>query len=408
MLSLLKNINVRLLIGDGWPLPVLPEIVDALTSVQVTVSARQRSGFQLQFALGKSSRKLQILLAAGYFNPPRRVIIIVVLRGQVTTLMDGVITKYDVAPSNEPGQSTLSITGEDISRMLELSDLTGLIPYHAMANEARVALMLAKYAMYQIVPIIIPSILMYVPNPINRIPTQRGTDLQYITQLAEEVGYTFYIEPGPRPRMNIAYWGPEIRVGLPQTALLVNSDAHNNVDSLSFSFDGFSKTLFVIWIQEQKSKLAIPIPVPDVNPVSPPLGPKMPMPLKMQPITGLAKYTPTQAGLISLAKTAKSADVISGSGSLDVLRYGKLLRARSLVEVRGAGLPFDGQHFVKSVTYSMKPGEFKQNFTLARNGFFPFLPKSVNKHLQVTVPKPMDILEKVASKSVDTVKEVFS
>ena len=388
---MLKDIHLRLLIGEVVPLPVPPEIVEALTSVQVTVSAGQRSGFQLQFSLGKSARILQTLLAAGYFNPPRRVIIVVVLRGQIHVLIDGVITKYDVAPNNEPGQSTLSITGEDLTRMLDLTDLTGLIPYPAMPSEARIALMLAKYAMYGIVPLVIPSILFEVPDPTERIPSQQGTDLQYITRLAEQVGYTFYIDAGPLPGMNIAYWGPEIRVGLPQTALLVNSDAQNNVDSLSFSFDGFSKTLFVIWIQEPKSKFPIPIPVPDVNPLSPPLGPKMPMPLKMQPISGLAHFTPIQAALVALAKTAKSADVISGSGTLDVLRYGKLLRARSLVEVRGSGLPFDGQHFVKSVTYTMKPGEFKQNFTLARNGFFPFLPKSVNKHFQVDVPGPVDV-----------------
>ena len=392
---MLKDIHLRLLIGDVAPLPVPPEIVDALTSVQVTVSAGQRSGFQLQFTLGKSARLLQTLFASGYFNPPRRVIIVVVLRGKLHVLIDGVITKYDVASSNEPGKSTLSITGEDLSRMLDLTDLTGLIPYPAMPSEARIALMLAKYAMYGIVPKVIPSILFEVPDPTEEIPSQQGTDLQYITLLAQRVGYTFYLEPGPMPGMNIAYWGPEIRIGLPQTALLVNSDAQNNVDSLSFSFDGFSKTLFVIWIQEPNSKLAIPIPVPDVTPLSPPLGPQMPMPLKMQPLTGLSGFTPIQAALIGLAKTAKSADVISGSGTLDVLRYGRLLKARSLVEVRGAGLPFDGQHFVKSVTYTMKPGEFKQNFTLARNGMFPFHPKSVNKYFQADVPGPVDIREEV-------------
>jgi len=268
--------------------------------------------------------------------------------------------------------------------------LTGLIPYPAMPAEARIALMLAKYAMYGIVPKVLPSVLLDVPNPLSLIPGHQGTDLQYIKMLAHRVGYTFYIEPGPKPGMNIAYWGPEIRVGPPQAALIVNSDAQNTVDSISFSFDGFAKTLFVILIQEPNSKLPLPIPVPDVNPISPPLGSHMPFPLRIQPLTGLGKFTPVQAALVGLAKTAKSADVISGSGSLDVLRYGRLLRARSLVEVRGAGLPFDGQHFVKSVTHSIKVGEYKQNFTLSRNAFFPFLPKSISKN--INVPLPAEVL----------------
>ena len=42
------------------------------------------------------------------------------------------------------------------------------------------------------------------------------------------------------------------------------------------------------------------------------------------------------------------------------IRYGQILRARSLVGVRGAGLAFDGMHYVDSVTHNLKPGEYKQ------------------------------------------------
>ena len=36
--------------------------------------------------------------------------------------------------------------------------------------------------------------------------------------------------------------------------------------------------------------------------------------------------------------------------------------------VRGAGYCFDGLYYVKSVTHHIKRGEYKQNFTLTRNG----------------------------------------
>ena len=172
--------------------------------------------------------------------------------------------------------------------------------------------------------------------------------------------------------MNTAYWGPEIKVGVPQPALAVNSDGSTNVESLSFSFDGFAKTLFVIVIQEPNSKIPIPIPVPDVNPLQPPLGLKPPLPLKVSPLRGMAKFTPLEAAVIGLAKAAQSADVISGSGTLDVLRYGRVLKARQLVGVRGAGLSYDGLYFVKSVTHTIKRGEYKQSFSLTRNATIPF------------------------------------
>jgi hypothetical protein len=367
---MLKGITLTLMIGAVRAEAVPQPVIDALTGVQVTSASGQPSGFQLTFTLGKRSPVSQ-LFEAGYFSPPRRVIIVVTLEGSAEVLMDGVITKHDFTVSNEPGQAKLTVTGEDLTRMMDLIDLTGL-PYPAMPAEVRVLIALAKYGIYLVKPLIMPSVLIDLPLPTNDIPQQFGTDLEYITALAARVGYVFYIEPGPKAGMSTAYWGPEIKTGIPQAALIANSDALNNTETLSFSFDGFKKTLYVILIYNDFTKLPIPIPIPDVNPLSPPLGLQPPFPMRISPLRGLARYNPIQAALIGLAKAAKAADVITGSGSLDVLRYGRVLKARQLVEVRGAGQSYDGLHFVKSVTHNIKPGEYKQNFSLSRNAFRPF------------------------------------
>ena len=366
---MLKGIHLTLMIGGVVAKPVPQSVIEALTTVQVTITAGQRNGFQLTFSLGKRSAINRQLLPSGYFNPPRRVIIVVTFQGKANVLMDGVITRQEISPSNEPGQSTLTITGEDLTRMMDLIDFSGF-PFPAMPAVARVALIIGKYAMYKIVPQVVPSVLFEVPNPLERIPTQMGTDFQYITSLANQVGYVFYIDPGPKPGMNVAYWGPEIKTGRPQPALTVNTDGNTNVESLSFSFDGFAKTQFVVLIQEPTTKIPIPIPIPDNNPLSPKLGQDSPFPLQIKPLRGLAKYNPIQAAAIGLAQAALAADVISGSGSLDVLRYGRILKARQLVSVRGAGINYDGLYYVKSVTHNLKRGEYKQSFNLTRNAFF--------------------------------------
>ena len=46
---------------------------------------------------------------------------------------------------------------------------------------------------------VIPSMLEDVPIPIERIPQHQGTDYAYVKALADEVGYVFYLEPGPVP-----------------------------------------------------------------------------------------------------------------------------------------------------------------------------------------------------------------
>jgi hypothetical protein len=362
---------LSLSIGPVVPMPAPQSVIDALSSVQVTTASGQKSGFQLTLTPSKTSPILRTLLPAGYFDPPTRVILTTTIRGTPTPIADGVITRHELAPSNDPGQSKLTITGEDVSRMMDLIDFSGF-PWPAMPAEARIALMVAKYAMYGIVPLVMPSVFVDTPNPLDEIPSQYGTDLTYINQLADNVGYVFYVDPGPLPGMNTAYWGPEIKVGLPQPALTIGSDGASNVESLSFSFDGFAKTQFVIVIQEPNSKAPIPIPVPDVNPLQPPLGLKPPLPLKISPLRGMAKLTPIQAAGIGLARAAQAADVFSGSGTLDVLRYGRVLKARQLVGVRGAGLSYDGLYFVKSVTHTIKRGEYKQSFSLTRNATIPF------------------------------------
>jgi hypothetical protein len=365
-----SELTLSLRIGASLQ-PVPREVIESLVSATVTVSTTGTSGFDLSFAVSRASPLLTDLLPNGYFDPPARVILVATMAGTSIVLADGVITFQEMVPSDEPGRSVLSIKGEDLTRMLDLVDLTGF-PWPAMPAEARVALAVAKYIpLYGIVPVVMPSVLIDVPNPLKSIPPQTGTDLTYIKALAANVGYVFFIQPGPLPGMNLAYWGPMLRTAIPflpvPPPLAIDSDGRSNVESLQFSFDGFAKTQWVVLIKVDPLPIPVPIPVPDVNPISPPLGRKEPLPLKISPMQGLAKYTPVQAAGIALAKAASTANVISGQGTLDVLRYGSILPARTLVEVRGAGITFDGQYFVDAVTHTIKPGSYKQSFTLSRN-----------------------------------------
>ena len=78
--------------------------------------------------------------------------------------------------------------------------------------------------------------------------------------------------------------------------------------------------------------------------------------------------------MLGMAEAVTNADVVTGNGTLDVDRYGQILRARSLVGVRGAGIAFDGMHYVDSVTHTVKPGQYKQSFELKRNALIASLP----------------------------------
>lgn len=370
------GVRLSLMIGPGVPLPVPRAVVDALTAVQVTASAGSASGFQLTFELSSRSPLHTLFVLTGGASPVPiiRVVIVVTIGGNSQVLMDGVTTKTQVSPGASPGQSTLTVTGEDLTKVMDYIPFTG-IPYPAMAPEARVLLCVAKYAFLGIAPLIVPSVLIDVPIPTREIPRHQGTDLEYIRALADLVGYVFYVEPGAAPGLNVAYWGPEIKVGVPQPALSLDMDAHTNVESLQFGFESEQKKLPIVWLQNQETKVPFPIPVPDVNPLSPPLGLVPPIPKRVRHIVDTAKYSPVKGALIGLAKAAQSADVVTANGTLDTLRYGRVLKARRLVGVRGAGPTFNGLWYVSSVTHSIKRGEYKQSFSLTRNALVPNVPK---------------------------------
>ncbi|HEV7858530.1 MAG TPA: hypothetical protein VGO91_07860 [Pyrinomonadaceae bacterium] len=374
---MLKGFYLTLMIGPAIPIPVPQFVMDALTGVQITNTAAPHSpsGFSLTFTAGSNSPLHSLfLISGGGMFPLMRVVLMVTVNGIPDVLIDGVITKQDIGPSNEIGQSTLTITGVDLTAVMDLIDFSG-VPYPAMPSEARVALILAKYMLFGIVPLIIPSILIDVPNPLEKFPVHQGTDFAYLNELADRVGYVFYISPGPVPGVSIAYWGPQIKIGVPQPALNINMDAQTNVESMSFGIDTESKTLPVVYAYVKEAHLTIPIPIPDISPLNPPLGLIPPLPKRIQFMKDTAKLTPIQAVLIGLARASKTSDVVRGSGSLDVLRYGRVLKARQLVGVRGVGIAFDGLYFVQSVTHNIKHGEYKQSFSLTRNGLVSTLPK---------------------------------
>ncbi len=376
---LAKGIQLTLLMGPVVPIPAPRVVMDALESVKVTTAAGAASGFELSFQFSSKSELNTIFLIAGVqavtpTTPALRVLLVVTLNGTPQPLFDGVMTNIQVQAGSNGSPGSVTVIGEDLTKVMDALDLSG-IPYPAMPIEARVALICARYAVFGIIPLPIPTLFTDVPIPIERIPAQQGTDLEYIQQLAYEVGYVFYMEPGPVPGTNIAYFGPEIKVGVPQPALNVDMDALTNVENLSFSFDPTKGVLPIVFIQNQQTRVPIPIPIPNLNPLQPPLG-ALPTPIaSLTVLKDTAKLNPMQAISRGLAEAKNSQDSVSANGSLDVLRYGRVLKARQLVGVRGAGLAYDGLYYVQSVTSTLKRGEFKQSFQLTRNGLISITPR---------------------------------
>jgi hypothetical protein len=365
---------LTMLAGPVLAAPVPKPLVDAFVSAEITESATGESGFQIQFTLANDSLLQTLFLLAGASPVPlMRVVLMAAFGGIPQVIVDGIVQHQEVVPDAMTGSSMLVITGSDLSALMNLVDFSGL-PYPGMSPDLRVTTILAKYAAFGIEPQVVPVPVPDVEVPIQRTPTHKATDLAYIRHLAEQAGYVFYLTPGPLPNVSQAYWGPQVRIGMPQQCLSVNMDSWTNVESLRFRYEPQNSVTPIVFIQDPTTKVTLPVLIPPVTPFNPPLGDIVPTPQTFVPLNATAKLPVAQALMRGMARAVESADVVTGEGTLDVLRYGQILRSRSLVGMRGAGLAYDGLYYVDSTTHRLKPGEYKQSFVLKRNALMSSTP----------------------------------
>ncbi len=369
---MIKGIDLQILFGPGIPVPAPQMIVDALQSVNIQQnSGGTQSGFDMTFALEKNSPLNTIfLIAGGSALPVLRVALVATMNGQSTSLINGVVTKTELSPGSGNNPSMLKVLGKDLTALMKIIDFSGLIPYPAMPPFARVNLILAKYAFLGVIPQVIPSA-EGPPLPTDRIPRHQDKDYDYVKRLADEAGYVFFMKPGPEAATSCAYWGPEIRLGEIQPALTGESGVSTNTEELNFHFNKEGTAIPIVYIQNELTKAPIPIPIPAASPFQRPLGALPPLPPEIKHLKETARLNPMEALVRGLAYAAQHSDAISGSGSLDVLRYGRILKAYGLVAVRGASDAFDGTHYVESVTHHISRGSYKQSFVLKRSGLLP-------------------------------------
>ena len=234
---MLKGIHLTLMIGPAVPIPAPQSVMDALTSVQVT-SGKDKSGFQLTFAVSKDSPLLRTMLPAGYFDPMITRVIIIVTLGGFPNVHHG---RHRHAAGIYAEQRAGAVHADDHRGRFERADgrRGNKRPFIALSDDSAAALYVSwpSTLAFGIVPLVLPPLFLIDFLP---IPTEGGRRRRApISQLHQEAGatngYVFYVEPGPLPGQSIAYFGPDIRIPVPQPALSVNMDAHTNVDSLSFS-----------------------------------------------------------------------------------------------------------------------------------------------------------------------------
>ncbi|NJL09392.1 MAG: hypothetical protein HC908_01710 [Calothrix sp. SM1_7_51] len=365
------GINLNLSIGPNNPRPAPDWMIEAVDKIQVTQSVDGKSGFQITLMAGRSSSGEfgdDKLLSSDLLNPFNRVILTVTFGAIARVLMDGIITRQEFTPSLEPGSSILTITGEDVSVMMDLEEKS--VEHPGLSDQDIVNQIISQYSQYGLTPKVSSPPIQDRPPITERIPVQQGSDLEYIKYLAERYAFLFYIIPGPTSGTNSAYWGPPQLSGSSQKALTVNMGSFSNVEKINLQINALAPTKVTGRVQDRKTN--------QIQSVSSNSSTRNP--LSQEPALTNQRHLRTtqfretgrlqsQGNSRAQGMLNRSVDkVITVTGTLSITDYGDILTCGKTVDLRGVGYTYDGRYFVNSVTHSLQDGRYMQDFILTREG----------------------------------------
>ena len=373
------GVRLSVLAGPTIPLPLPEPVMSRLRSVKVTETDTERSVFTLVFDAGRSGPLAAFdvpLLAGGAVAPGVRVAVMVWFGAWPSVLMDGVVSDIRLAPGDGPGAATLTVTGDDVSVLLDRSavDRQHVTP----TDYLTVLAVLAPYIAQGVIPLVVPPLDLDARLPIEGATTQHESDLRFVTMLAERHGYVAYTVPGPAPGTSTFYWGPPVRLGVPQPALSIDLGADTNVSTPpTFRADATAPVTATGSVQDPRTGTATT--VRSVTSLRLPLAA---LPLRL--LNGAATRTETVrasgSGTTTAMARAQAAvdrsddNALTGEGVADAARYGAILRPRGLVGLRGVGWSHDGLWYVRKVEHDIGPGGYQQKFTIAREGYGSTVP----------------------------------
>jgi phage protein D len=279
------------------------------------------------------------------------------------TLMNAYVTETSASFANQPGSSLLNVAAMDPSVLMNLQERVK--PWPNM-SDSDVASAIFSSSDYKFTPIVDTTKWKRQENEQTLI--QRGTDIQFLQQLAQRNGFECYVETNGKTGAVEGHFHAQRLKDPPQGVLSVNMRDATNVNSFNVSFDMLrpataqATNLDISSRDNQQSQIA------DSGQST--LGRTTALSSQQQ-----RRLLPSGSGLVrtgelqpfAQALVDQSALAITAQGELNTVAYGGILRAKRPVMVRGAGQVFSGTYYVESVNHVLTADSYKQNFTLRRN-----------------------------------------
>jgi phage protein D len=288
-------------------------------------------------------------------------------------VFDGFITDVDLQLGSEPDDAFINISGMDASVLMSVEEK--VVAWPDMSDSDIVQQIVSSYGIsVQADPTAT------VHQETDTTIVQRGTDIQFIRDLAQKNGMEFYFEADDSGTSNAYFRAPQLS-GTPQPDLAIQFGDQSNLKRFDAHLTG-QRPLNVKAAQIDVSANSANVATAADTQLTK-LGATDSNTLIGAPLGSLVVPTEAQAQMLVLGPpTSDAAEMqtfvqavrdeaawfISASGEINSDAYQSVLRPRRLVLVKGAGNAFSGKYYVTRVVHEMNhEGDYIQRFQARRN-----------------------------------------
>lgn len=284
--------------------------------------------------------------------------------GPAVPLITAYVVEVDTSFSSEPGGSMLSVVAMDPTVLMHLEEKVKAWPNQADSDVASSIFSDPGYGFTTVV-----DDTGWSRDEKDHTPMQRGTDIQFLRQLADRNGYECFVETTGAGTVEGHFHPPKSDAD-PQGTLTVNMGAASNVNSFRARFDMLgpviarAATIDPDDASAQSSRSDEPTQADDMGaaPTTPGDRPRSVL------LSGLAMSQSGETDRYAQAVVDRSAWSIVAETEVNTVTYGGVLRAKRPVLVRGAGRQFSGRYYVERVLHTIaSDGTYTQRCTLRRN-----------------------------------------
>jgi len=289
------------------------------------------------------------------------------------TVFDGYITNVDVDIDSDAANTFITVSGMDTSVLMSLEEKIATWPN--MADSDIVQQIVGNYGVQ-----VTADTTATVHQEDDTTIVQRGTDIQFVRDLAQRNGLEFYFETDDSGTINAYFREPQLS-DTTQPDLAIQFGDQSNLKNFSAHLSG-QRPLNVKTEQmdvtanspnsaqvsdTQLTKLG----ASDANTlIGVPLGslvtPKD-APAQML-VLGPPTSDATELQTIAQAVRDEAGWLITANGEINSDAYQNVLRPHGLVLVKGAGTTYSGKYYVTRVVHEINhEGDYIQRFEARRN-----------------------------------------